>query len=151
MVIKSLPIFFLIATGLWAGCQEEEKRLCDCPQQAEKLLGTWRMKDVTLDNVSKKIEYKDFTMEISWSDEQGEFIFTVGGNPTLSPWPGSGRMKFGSNMDQQIIVVDPQSDVSYSVTPEQLELSMACMCPKDYEPGEIHVPLMSTWVFTFTR
>lgn len=98
--------------------------------QLDKLSGTWKVtgtNNVTLDAVSKKTDYSNFTLTVTGTPDATSFGYTTSGRPALSAWPASGTWAFASGKVLTTIKRDPggakEVEVTYTVTETTLELS----------------------------
>lgn len=120
------------------------------------LSGQWKMTgtstNATLDGVSKKSDYTNFTLTISgdYTAADATYNYATAGRPTLSPWPSQGTWSFGTDPATMIVRdkgTTKQVDMSYAVTATSLEITF------QYSgTGEARTSNVSgTWVFTFSK
>jgi hypothetical protein len=121
--------------------------------QLEKLSGTWTVGgngDVTLEGVSKKGDYGNFTLTLTGTPGATSFGYTVSGRPALSAWPSNGSWKFGTTVTTDIIR-DPgptkEVAMTYTVTDTQLELTFNYTGGGEARTGIV----AGRWVFTLTK
>jgi hypothetical protein len=132
--------------GKEPGPTEEEKALAD-------LSATWKVGttgNVTLDGVSKKLDYSGFTLTISGTAGATSYGYTTSGRPSLSAWPSSGAWKFGDVIATDIIR-DPgtpkEVDMHYTVNGDNLELTFTYAGTGESRTSKV----TGVWVFTLTK
>lgn len=138
----------------YAGCGNNKPPAPDPSEVAlEKLGAIWKVGsagNVTLNGVSKKTDYANFTLTISGTPGATSFGYTTAGRPQLSPWPSSGQWVFGTTIETDIIKdggTPKELAIHYTVSADQLELTF------DYNgPGETRTSQVTgSWVFTLTK
>lgn len=104
--------------------------------QLKKLVKTWTLTSVQLDGVDKKTstEYNNFKISISGvynaATPDAEYTYSVSGRPQLSPWPASGKWKFGTGSPQTQIIrdagsTDKELTLTYSIQENPLQLTIS--------------------------
>jgi len=144
------PVFLALALIGCGGDDEEERPIQEI--QLEKLTATWKVSEVTLDNVSKKTDYNNFQLVLSGNAGSTSFGYSTTGRPSNSPWPQSGTWVFGTSPETQITRDSNSStdrlDVTYSVSDTQLQISFT-FSGTGYPARTANVK--GQWVFTFTK
>lgn len=134
-MIKFIQItLFCAATFLLISCESEPDPTIQ-EVQLEKLVRTWTLNSIELDGVNKKTssEYNNFKLTItgtySASAPDAEYSYSVSGRPQLSPWPSSGKWKFGTGTPINQIIRDSGTDneiaVTYSLQENPLQLNVS--------------------------
>jgi hypothetical protein len=121
--------------------------------QLEKLVATWKIKEVKLDDVDKTNSYANFQLTISGTPGAGSFGYTRSALTIDSPWPKSGTWTFGANPETQVIRDSgtDKLDITYAVSSDgtQLQLNFD-FSGVPYPAGRIS-NVIGKWVFTFTK
>jgi len=152
VVIKSLPILFFSFVFL-SGCHHEEikePRPIDLVQG--RIGGTWKVSEAVLDAVTLP-DYEKGSVAFMESQD-GEFIyFLTDGMPTDEywPWPLSGTLKIGDDLESHLIFVETNTSFDYAIDDSQLMVALINKAPCVPREGEVCVEIMSQWVFTLTR
>ena len=130
----NISSFFLIAVLLMVSCKSEPDPTIQ-EVQLKKLVRTWTLNSIELDGVNKKTssEYNNFKLTLSGTYStaapDAEYSYSVSGRPQLSPWPSSGKWKFGTGTPQSQIVRDAGTDnevaVTYSLQENPLQLTVS--------------------------
>jgi hypothetical protein len=121
--------------------------------QLGKLSAVWKVGstgDVTLDAVSKKTDYQNFTLTLTGSAGASTYNFVKTGGPALTPFPTSGSWKFGTNPETDILIGDgdKQLNATYSVTDSQLQITFNYQgAGEASRTGEVK----GTWVFKLVK
>jgi len=126
---------FIGVIGLLAGSCKSDPDPTVQEVQLKKMARTWTLNSVTLDGVNKKTssEYNNFKLTISGTYDaklpDAEYSYSVSGRPQLSPWPASGKWKFGTGAPQSQLVRDDGTDneisVTYSIQDNPLQLTIS--------------------------
>jgi len=141
----------------YAGCgnnktvepSEEEKALTELNSQ-------WKVGsagNVTLDGVSKKADYANFTLTLSGSVGSTTYGYTTANRPQLSPWPSSGTWVFVDvNNPKSGIKRDPGTAgkevvINYTVSGDQLEISFNYTGGGETRTNKV----AGAWIFTLTK
>jgi hypothetical protein len=117
--------------------------------QLAKLTKTWKLKDATLDGVSKASDYSSFQLTLSGTKGATTFSYSTSGRPARSPWPASGSWSFGADPSTQIIrdpMAPDQLNVTYTVSQTTLQLSFPFTGTAYSGRSAI---VTGQWVFTF--
>ena len=127
-------LFFSGLLFLMVSCKSEPDPTIQ-EVQLKKLVRTWTLNSIELDGVNKKTssEYNNFKLTLSGTfssaTPDAEYNYTVSGRPQLSPWPSSGKWKFGTGTPQSQIVRDAGTDneiaVTYSLQENPLQLTVS--------------------------
>lgn len=128
-----LPFFLLTLVWIAIGCGEDEPKPTVQELTLPKLVKTWTLTAITLDNVNKKTanEYNNFKLNLSGvyakATPDAEYNYSVSGRTQLSPWPASGKWKFDTTSPETTIVRDKGTDnelqMTYKVTDISLEIT----------------------------
>lgn len=126
--------FVFAATFLLISCKSEPDPTIQ-EVTLKKLVRTWTLNSIELDGVNKKTssEYNSFKLTIggtySASAPDAEYSYSVSGRPQLSPWPSSGKWKFGTGTPQSQIIRDAGTDnevaITYSLQENPLQLTVS--------------------------
>jgi hypothetical protein len=153
------PVLSVVALAIllgYSGCgggkepgpSDEEKALT-------ALSATWKVSgtntDVTLNGVSRKADYANFTLTVSGTAGAATYGYTTAGRPVLSAWPSSGSWKFGDVIATDIIR-DPgdtnkELDMHYTVSDTQLELTFIYDKAGESRTSQV----TGTWVFRLSK
>lgn len=122
--------------------------------QLGKVTTTWKVGttgNVTLDNVSKKTDYSNFTLVLTGTAGASSYSYTTSGGPDLKPWASAGSWKFGTSVSTDIIR-DPGTPkelaVTYSVTDSQLQLTFNYQGAGESAKTD---QVKGQWVFTLVK
>lgn len=121
--------------------------------QLGKLTTTWKVGttgNVTLEGVSKKADYSDFTLTLTGTPGAATYSFTKSGGPDLSAWPSSGSWKFGTDPNKDIIRISGTNELpmTYSVTDTQLQLTFNYSgAGESSKTGAVK----GVWIFTLVK
>ncbi len=155
MVIRSLPIFFFIAIVAF-GCHTE-KIVEPGPVeiQESKLIGTWTFSSVTINGVMKS-EYKDYTLTFTKHESDGLIHFTSTGRPADCEFPESGSLKFGTDIENDWVLVTPAEwDITYYTDGSVLQFTFTSSKPREPSQEEIDsglvLPIIPTWLFELKK
>lgn len=151
VVIRSLPILFFSILFL-SGCHTEvikEPRPEDVALQ--RLEGTWRVENVTLDGVIQD-SYKDFTLTFSRKENEDLTFFTTTNRPSDADFPETGSFKFGLNVETDLLEQSEGWNMTYWIEDSQLQMIFIAS-PRDtpHEEGEPMIFPIPTWVFRLKR
>jgi hypothetical protein len=117
--------------------------------QLAKLSKTWKLKNITLNGISKLAEYPSFQLTLAGTKGADLFTYTTSARPLLSPWPASGSWAFGGDVATQI-TRDPKTkdalEMTYSVNTSALQLNFN-FTGTGYA-GRVS-EITGQWVFTF--
>jgi hypothetical protein len=153
LIICIITVF----TSLLFSCKKEEvTKKPDQEIQLTLLSKTWKIDNVSFENSEDRTtSFADGKLVISGSylpDGIYDFSFT-GMRPALSPWPASGKWKFGSNLQHNLIrnptPASPSENLlmNYTVTESQLTLIFTCeTC--DFAGGRRN-SISGEWKFIF--
>lgn len=127
-------LFFSGLLFLMVSCKSEPDPTIQ-EVQLKKLVRTWTLNSIELDGVNKKTssEYNNFKLTLSGTFSSAapdaEYSYSVSGRPQLSPWPSSGKWKFGTGTPQSQIVRDAgtanEIAVTYSLQENPLQLTVS--------------------------
>jgi hypothetical protein len=145
----------LIVLLTYSGCGPDPVTPSAEEVQLGKLQGTWKVKDggnVTRDNVSKSVEYTNFTLTLSGTAGNPTFDYSTTGREIPSPWPASGKWKFGGS-PETVVIRDPDSpndtiEMMYTVTDSTLEITFTFSNATGYSRTK---QVVGTWVFTLKK
>lgn len=149
----------LFFTPLFFSCNNDEAtKKTDEEVQLALLSKTWKLLQVNFEDTEDRTSsFSDGKLILSGSYVTAgtyDFSFT-GSRPTLSPWPASGKWKFGSNVNQDIIRNPTPSSPSenlplnYTVTESQLTITFTCVTC-DF-PGGRKGAINGEWEFIFSN
>jgi len=160
LTLAGVSLFFANCDG-GGGEDKSEQQV-----QFEKLKFTWTMQTVTLDNqtTGAAAEFQGSGLELTISGnfaENGEFNYDLAADNQISasPWPDTGKWKFGSPVTSQIIRLDSERDPSFPDVPMTYVLSESdkklTVTINDYNGSNWVVGRVASvagdWVFVFTR
>lgn len=159
---RSLSLLLLVSAGIFfsncGGSDDEEPS--EEETQLNALKGTWTLSEVTLDgNSDDRFDGANLKLTFQGNfSEGGKYDYSLSSDIQVdsSPFPGSGKWKFGSPVTSRIIRLDSELDGSYddvemeySVDGSTLELSF------NYEGSNFVIgrtaSVTGQWVFTFTK
>lgn len=152
-----LGLVLLVLLTNCGGDDGDERSINDI--QLEKLVATWNISNVTLDNVNRTTDYPNFKLTISGTPGATSFGYNTTGRGVNNPWPSSGNWRFGSNVETQIERIDDSGnpndpndddivDITYAVTDTQLTLNFT-FTGTGFPARTSNVN--GDWVFTFTK
>lgn len=126
-LLRILSLVFVSAILLtYAGCKGKKTDPEPATDiQFDKLKKTWKINTVSLDGVDKTADYTSFQLVFSGTKGTYPFDYATSGRPSLSPWPASGKVDFGTSPETQLIrdkgTVD-ELGLTYSVTETTLTI-----------------------------
>jgi len=158
LLARILSLFVLAALGLfYMGCDPDDgPKLSEKDKQIEKLNGSWLTTDYKLDGVTPAdLNYSEFVLQLTGETGDETMGFSVLKRPLEkpSPWPESGEIEFGTNVQQNLIRKDPQ-DVDVQMTYEVTETTLVVEFTFSTDP---YVPdgrvrnVTGDWHFEFTK
>jgi len=127
LAIASLTLFFANCGGDDGDPKSEEE------VQLDKLKGTWEVVSAELEgNPGAQID-TDFTLTISGTFDsdspEGPYSFSVTGTQAPSPWPPSGTWEFGGDPKTQIVRLNDNMGIVYSIDSGSGNLTLLFSCP----------------------
>jgi hypothetical protein len=117
-------------------------------KQLGLLTQTWKASSVTLEDIPQTT-WPNFQLTISGTKgvTTTPFSYSCTGRPTLSPWQASGTWKFGTDPVTQIIRIEDNLNMTYTVTATTLQIRFN-FTGNGY-PGRVS-NVAGNWVFNFT-
>lgn len=121
-----------------------------------KLKGSWKASDVTVDGTTRTTDYKDFILKIDGNDNQAiaKFPFEAQNRPKTSVWDSKGELWFkeGNNsiLQRSDNVV---GDITYTLTDGDKTLNLEFKWPTDkagYTTGRVQ-SVGGTWKFKLSK
>ncbi len=116
-------------------------------KQLGLLSQTWKISSggsVTLDG-NPQTAWSGFQLAITGTKGGSTFNYTCTGRPPLGPWPASGTWKFGTDPVTQIIRIEDNLNMTYSVTPTTLQITFSYTGSGFTRVNQV----AGTWVFNF--
>lgn len=156
MKIVSRVLSFLVITSaalLYMSCDKEKgTKKTEEEIQLEKLSRSWNLVSVSDDNGPRE-DFTNVVLTISGTAGQAEFSYSLTGTrPTPSPWPASGKWKFGANVTKDIIR-DPgtQSEIAMEYEVSESSLTITFTLPDGAEgwEGGRTGSVTGNWTFIF--
>lgn len=152
MRIQRIAFSLLICIGAvvpFTGCSDDDQAEASVSeQQTEKLVGSWKVTAVTLDNVSQD-GYDAFTMDITANTALG-VNYTIVNNPDRSPWISvfGGRLFFDARDPAAYLIREDDVSVEYAVI--DTALTMEFTYQEESEGGRTS-GVSGNWKFIFTK
>jgi len=143
MALGALSLFYV-------SCDKGENNVkTDKDLQIEKLNGTWKVTDATLDNADPAIDQTTISIQLSGQVGDSEMSYVVTGRASgqPSPWPASGTVAFGSNVKTDL-TRDDDVNMTYSVTDNSLTLQF--VFNKTPYTGRVS-SVSGNWSYTLTK
>jgi hypothetical protein len=143
IVLGSLALFYVSCKG------DETTEKTDKDLQIEKLNGTWKVTDASLDSSDPDIDQTTISIQLSGKDGDSEMNYVVTGRTSgqPSPWPASGTVSFGTNVKTDL-KRDDGIDMTYSVTDNTLTLQF--VFNKTPYTGRV-ASVSGNWSYTLTK
>ncbi|HZY79402.1 MAG TPA: hypothetical protein VFE50_07765 [Cyclobacteriaceae bacterium] len=154
-----LSVIVLAVLFGYAGCGGNKPVEPTKEEEALTKLNTqWKVGsngNVTLDGVSKKADYANFTLTLSGSAGSATYGYTTAGRPQLSPWPSGGTWVFtdvnnpaaGIKRDPGVAGKELAVNYTVSATGDQLEISFNYTGAGETRTSKV----AGAWIFTLTK
>ncbi len=124
--------------------------------QFEKLKGTWTVSEVELDGVPRIDDFTTttpmtLTFAGTYSNPGGTYLMQVNGSrPTNNPWDVSSSWKFGGDVTRQIIRIEDDLEMVYTLTGSELTITFQYEGIGFIGQGRLE-QVTGDWEFTFTK
>jgi hypothetical protein len=112
--------------------------------QTWKITGSNSNGSVSLDQ-NPQTSWSGFQLTITGTKGGSTFNYTCAGRPALGPWPASGTWKFGTDPVTQIIRIEDNLNMTYTVTPTTLQITFNYTGTGFTRVNQVG----GTWVFNF--
>lgn len=148
LTILAGAAIFLASCGSDGGETKSEEET-----QLEALSKTWTLTSAELDGDVRTADFTNMKLTLSGAfSAGGTYNYSLTGTtPTPSPWPRSGKWKFGSAVTSQMIR-DPNSanelEMNYTLANGTLTISFTCVTC-DFDGGGRVSSVEGPWVFVF--
>ena len=118
-------------------------------EQIEKLSGTWKATDVTLDDTQQP-GYQDFTIKLSGLPGGEGLGYIITNNPEFSPWISAynGRLIFDASDPSKHLIREDDVAITYDLSGTTLTLSFVY---NEEDAGGRVSGVTGTWKFTFEK
>jgi hypothetical protein len=121
--------------------------------QLGKLVGTWTLSSATLDGDVRTSDFPGLTLTLSGTFSQGgtyAYSFT-GTRPNPSPWPENGTWKFDANPNSQIIRLNDNQKMNYTLGNGNAQLTIEFNYQGGGFAGGRIEEVNGNWQFVFTK
>ena len=118
-------------------------------KQLRLLSQVWKASTVTFQTDDVSTTWKNFQLTITGTKGNTTFNYSCAGRPTSNgPWDASGTWKFGTDPVTQIVRIEDNLNMTYTVTESTLTLNFNYNGPgfKGSRVGNVS----GNWVFNFT-
>lgn len=153
--LLSLLVIVMI-TAFYTGCKkDDDDKKTEEETQLAKLNGVWNLESAS-DGDPRTDDFENLVLTLSGNYVEGgtyDYSFT-GERPNPSPWPVSGKWKFGSPKTSQM-VRDPGTPseiaMTYTVNDTNLEISFTVPEGSTGWQGSRVKSVTGNWTFVFTK
>jgi hypothetical protein len=156
--------FLLTLSILIIGCggDDNKKKKTEEELQLEKLKFSWTLDEAKLGgsaiaDAAKFFNSSDVTLIISGTyAKDAEYNYTINATPAVdaSPWPSTGKLKFGSPVATTLIrkaTPDEDRTLNYAITNEGKTLTISFAYNGENYPNGRVSSTEGNWEFKFTR
>jgi hypothetical protein len=150
IVVRILSL--LLVSALMINCDSSGNGSKSAEEtQLEKLVGNWSLGSVTLDG-SPRTDFGGVVMTIAgtFNSTGGTYSYSFTGTlPSPSPWPKNGTWQFGADPASQIVRLQDNQPINYSVNGNELMMTFT-YSGGGFAGGRTEV-VAGTWTFNFTK
>lgn len=160
---RLLSLLILVSAGIFfSNCGgSDDKEPSAEETQLNALKATWTLSEVTLGGTpDDRFDGSSLKLTISGNfSEGGKYDYSLSSSIQVdsSPFPASGKWKFGSPVTSEIIRLDSELDgdfddveMSYTINGTTLQITIPNYQGSNFVVGRT-ASVEGTWVFTFTK
>lgn len=149
MILAGAAAFYISCDGGDGGSKSPQEK------QFDLLKGSWTLQSASLDGTNKTSDYSNLVLTLAGTfAENGIYDYSfTGTRPIVSPWPASGKWKFGTDPVTDIIR-DPNTGdeiaAVYTLTSTTLTVSFDLPAGKSWSGGRVG-SVEGSWEFVFEK